>query len=81
MDRILTEKSNGWVKTIFIKECSKLIVFSDQLKGKIISLIHDSFPDYYKPSSVIRLDELPLNRNDKVDLAKLEEIALSCVND
>jgi len=81
MDRILTEKSNGWVKTIFIKECSKLIIFSDQLKGKIISLIHDSFPDYYKPSSVIQLDELPLNRNDKVDLAKLEEIALSCVND
>tara|TARA_Y100000766_G_scaffold253416_1_gene238289 strand:- start:372 stop:1730 length:1359 start_codon:yes stop_codon:yes gene_type:complete len=77
MDRILTEKSNGWIKTIFIKDCSKLIVFSDQLKGKIISLIHDSFPDYYKPSSVIQLDKLPLNMNDKVDLAKLEEIALS----
>ena len=81
IDRVLTEKSNGWFKTIFIKECSKLIVFSNQSEGEIISLIHDSFPNYYKPSSVIRLDELPLNRNDKVDLAKLEEIALSCVND
>ena len=76
IDRVLTEKSNGWFKTIFIKQCSKLIVFSNQLEGEIISLIHDSFPDYYKPSSVIQLDELPLNMNGKLDLAELERIAL-----
>lgn len=76
IDRVLTEKSNGWFKTIFIKEFSKLIVFSNQSEGEIISLIHDSFPNYYKPSSVIHLEELPLNMNGKLDLAELERIAL-----
>ena len=76
MDRVLTEKSNGWVKTIFIKEIPKLIVFSNQLKEEIASLIDDSFPDYYKPSEIIELHELPLNSNGKVDLAKLKKISL-----
>ena len=76
MDRVLTDKSNGWVKTIFIKEIPKLIAFSNQLKEEIASLIDDSFPDYYKPSEIIELHELPLNSNGKVDLAKLKKISL-----
>ena len=74
MDRVLTEKSNGWVKTIFIKEIPKLIVFSNQLKEEIASVIDDSLPDYYKPSKIIQLHELPLNSNGKIDIAKLKNI-------
>ncbi|MAW66032.1 MAG: hypothetical protein CMD18_07555 [Flavobacteriales bacterium] len=76
MDRVLTEKSNGWVKTIFIKEIPKLIIFSNQLKGKIASLIDDSFPDYYKPTKIIQLDDLPLNSNGKIDVDKLKRFSV-----
>ena len=76
MDRVLTEKSNGWVKTIFIKEIPKLIIFSNQLKAKIASLIDDSFPDYYKPTKIIQLDDLPLNSNGKIDVDKLKRFSV-----
>lgn len=74
IDRVLSQKSNGWVKTIFLARVPQLVVFSNQSQERISSFIADSFPDYYKPSVVIQLDELPLNANGKVDVGALREL-------
>lgn len=74
IDRVLSQRSNGWVKTIFLAEVTKLIIFSNQPQERINSYIAISFPDYYKPSAVIQLDELPLNSNGKVDVAALRDL-------
>ncbi len=74
IDRVLSQKSNGWVKTIFLAEVSQLVVFSNQPQERISTLIADLFPTYYKPSAVIQLDELPLNVNGKVDIGALREL-------
>ena len=72
IDRVLSNQSPGWIKTVFFKKEVKLIVFTNQDKEQIQTLIKNSFPDYYKPSLVFQIKELPLNINGKLDLAKLK---------
>ncbi len=75
IDRVLSQKIEGWVKTIFLKELYKLVIFSNEARPRIDVLLKGNFPDYYKPSSIIQLNELPLNLNGKIDVRKMIKIA------
>ena len=63
------------------KELVAYIVSSSDLTGNefsdsICSYVHDRKPEYMVPSYVIKLDEIPLNVNGKVDKKALPEIDL-----
>lgn len=72
IERVLTQKTNGWIKTLFVKEFPKLVVFTNSDEKEIAELIKNSFPAYYKPSEIVQLEELPLNTNGKVDVIALK---------
>lgn len=74
IDRLISDKSNGWVKSIYVKEIPKLVIFSNNPKEKIAELVKKEFPSYYKPSDIIQLDELPLNNNGKIDVVALRDL-------
>ena len=75
IDRVLSQKIEGWVKTIFSKELYKLVIFSNEARPRIDVLLKGNFPGYYKPSSIIQLNELPLNLHGKIDIRKMIKIA------
>jgi len=60
---------------LFLKTTQELVIFSNLSEPEIKLLIQESFPDYYKPSRIIQLDELPLNFNEKIDFNQLKKIA------
>jgi len=75
IDRVLSSKIDGWVKSLFLKITQELVIFSSLSESEIKLLIQESFPDYYKPSRIIQLDELPLNSNGKMDFNQLKKVA------
>lgn len=52
----------------------------DSLKDSICEYVGDHKPDYMIPSFVMRLDEIPLNVNGKVDKRKLPEIDVNALH-
>lgn len=52
----------------------------DSLKDSICEHVGDHKPDYMIPSFVMRLDEIPLNVNGKVDKRKLLEIDVNALH-
>ena len=76
IDKVLTKSLNSWVKTVYLKEPQKLVVFSNQEILKIEKEFTILLPSYFKPSRIIKIKKLPLNVNGKVDINKLEVIAL-----
>ena len=75
IDKVLTKSLNSWVKTVYLKEPQKLVVFSNQEIIKMEKEFTILLPSYYKPSRIIKINKLPLNVNGKVDINKLKVIA------
>jgi acyl-CoA synthetase (AMP-forming)/AMP-acid ligase II len=49
-----------------------------ELRREVIAHCNARFPSYKVPTRIVFVDEFPLNASNKVDLAALREIALSC---
>ncbi|WP_407374929.1 amino acid adenylation domain-containing protein [Methanobrevibacter sp.] len=55
-------------------------VDDENLKDVVCDYVGDNKPDYMVPSFVVKLDEIPLNVNGKVDKHKLPEIDLNSLH-
>ena len=72
------------VKTIKNGDNNELIAYvvisndldEDDLRDAIENYVGDSKPSYMVPSHIVRLDEIPLNVNGKVDKRKLPKITI-----
>ena len=62
--------------TIFDEEKSKLYGFyiGDIEPSELKSELREKLPVYMLPTSLIKLDEFPLNKNGKIDRKKLMEL-------
>lgn len=74
-------KSMGEIKVVTVEDDLKgvaLIFFIVNFESveKFRSIVAGHLSEICKPDRIIALDEFPLNRNGKVDLKKLEGIAL-----
>ena len=56
------------------KDCIVLFYSGSADKEMIIKKCREKLPTYMTPNKVIKLEELPLNRNGKVDRRRLFEI-------
>ncbi len=72
LDTVVSEKTSSWSKTVFYNE--KLIVFTLTDIEKVGIAIRNYFPSYYIPTSVVLLQEVPLNINGKLDVTFLKSL-------
>lgn len=61
---------------VFDKEKEKLVLFYQGTveERELLKEIRAKLPRHFMPKQIIKLDELPLNRNQKVDRNKLKEL-------
>lgn len=68
-------------KTVYNKERSELTTFytadRDISPAELKSFMLDQIPDYMMPQFIIRIDEMPLTHNGKINKKKLLEMAAS----
>lgn len=61
---------------VFDKEKEKLVLFyqGSAEERELLKEIRAKLPRHFMPKQIIKLDEMPLNRNQKVDRNKLKEL-------
>ena len=61
---------------VFDKEKEKLVLFYQGRthEKELLKEIRSKLPRHFMPKEIIKLDEMPLNRNQKVDRNKLKEL-------
>lgn len=77
----IPHKEDGEIPVAFIKIQANFFKNSAEIIDDILKKCKEDLPEYYFPSKILLIDEMPYTINGKMDFNKLEEMANYKIND